>query len=275
MNATLLFSHGNGFPGATYEQLFRQWRARGLSVEAVDRFGHDPRHPVSSNWPHLRDELIERAQPLARSRTDRPLVLVGHSLGGLLSLMAACWKPGLADAIVLLDSPVITGWRAHSLHMAKLSGLIHRVSPGRVSQRRRHLWPSREAVREHFQSKGAFSRWDPRALEDYVTAGFEARDGQWTLRFDREVETRIYNALPHTLGTLLRRHPLRCPMGFVAGRQSREMQQGGTQTARRLAGEHFHWIEGSHLFPMEHPDQTADQVVAILQDLHIGQPPII
>ena len=47
----IVFAHANGFPAGTYRALFEQWRAAGRTVHALDRFGHDPRFPVSSNWP--------------------------------------------------------------------------------------------------------------------------------------------------------------------------------------------------------------------------------
>ena len=53
--------------------------------------------------------------------------------------------PPSSGGIVLLDAPVIAGWRAHSLQVMKATGLMKRVSPGRVARRRRHEWPSREA----------------------------------------------------------------------------------------------------------------------------------
>ena len=56
---TIVFSHANGFPSGTYETLFERWRAAGYRVIAVDRYGHDPAYPVSNNWPHLRDQLID------------------------------------------------------------------------------------------------------------------------------------------------------------------------------------------------------------------------
>ena len=38
-------------------------RAAGYRVLAVERFGHDPAHTVTSNWPHLRDELLAARRP--------------------------------------------------------------------------------------------------------------------------------------------------------------------------------------------------------------------
>ena len=133
-----------------------------------------------------------------------------------------------------------------------------------MSITRRHEWPSRQAVLDHYAAKAMFARWAPGMLADYVAAGTETRDGLRVLAFDRAVETRIYDTLPHHLGTLLRRHPLRCPVGFVAGTRSREVRQGGLGQAHALARERFAWIEGSHLYPMEKPQETADAVLALL-----------
>ena len=265
MNGTLVFSHGNSFPAGTYRQLLDIWAGAGLTVRAVPMFGHDPAYPVASNWRSLRDQLIHFIEA---QQAGEPVWLVGHSLGGLLSLMAACRRPDLTRGLVLLDSPVITGWRAQSVAVFKRSGLIRKVSPGKVAQQRRHHWPDLASVRQHFASKPVFARWDPRVLDDYVAAGFvEAPQGGVQLRFSREVETRIYNTLPDHLGALLRRHPPRCPVGFIAGTQSAEMRQGGTAAARALAQHRFIRFEGTHLYPMERPDDTAQQVLALLADM--------
>jgi len=258
--APIVFAHANGFPAGTYGVLFEAWRAAGHAVYAVERFGHDPAYPVTGNWPHLRQQLID----FVERTVGGPALLVGHSLGGLLSLMAACRRPDLARGVVMLDSPVITGWRAHGLQVFKASGLIRRVSPGRIAQRRRHVWPDRAAVHAHFAAKHAFARWDPRVLADYVAHGFVEREGGVELAFDRDIETRIYNTLPHQLGRMLRRHPPRCPVAFVAGTRSVEVRQGGLEAARALARERFAWIDGTHLYPMERPDETARRVGALI-----------
>jgi pimeloyl-ACP methyl ester carboxylesterase len=259
MPQTIVFSHANGFPAGTYRVLFEAWRAAGYQVEAVERFGHDPRHPVTSNWPHLRDELtsfIDRLQPV------EPVHLVGHSLGGFLSLLAACRRPDLARSVLLLDSPVITGWRAHSVQVVKATGLIRRISPGKVSRRRRQHWPSSDAALQHFAAKAVFARWAAPVLADYIAAGTEAApDGGVQLRFDRGVETRIYETLPHHLPTLLKHHPPRCPVAFIGGTSSVEVRKVGLAATRALTHGGIDWLEGGHLFPMERPEETAQAVL--------------
>ncbi len=266
----IVFSHANGFPAGTYRQLFETWRAAGHRVLAIERYGHDSAYPVTSNWPHLRDQLVHFIQ---REAAGEPVHLVGHSLGGFLSLMVASRQPALVRSLVMLDSPVITGWRAHSLQMVKALRLVQRAGPGRISQRRRWQWPSAEAAHAHFAAKHNFARWAPEVLADYIRAGTEpdeaARRDPATpeavrLAFHREVETKIYNSLPHHLGRLLRRRPVRCPAGFVAGAQSVEVRQVGLAATRALVGERFEWVEGSHLFPMEKPAETAAAVLRLL-----------
>ena len=263
MRPTLVFSHANGFPAGTYRQLFSSWRAAGWQVLAVDKFGHDPRYPVTSNWPRLRDQLIDFIDDQAPQGAH----LVGHSLGGLLSLLAAAKRPDLARGVVMLDSPVITGWRAHTVQVLKRSRLMQRLGPGKVSITRRHEWPSRQAALAHYAAKSIFARWAPGVLADYVAAGTLRQGGKTVLAFDRAVETRIYNTLPHQLGTVLRRHPLQCPVAFIAGTRSAEVRQVGLEAARRLAGERFAWIAGTHLYPMEKPGETAAAVLALLDTM--------
>lgn len=260
---TIVFSHANGFPAGTYRVLFEAWRAAGYEVVAPQRLGHDPAFPVRSNWSPTRDELLAF---VARTAPGRSVHLVGHSLGGILSLLAACWRPELAASVVMLDSPVVGGWRAHGLQVFKATGLVGRVSPGRISRRRRWQWPSLEDARRHLSAKSVFARWDPRVLDDYLEAGFEPDPvgGGVQLAFRREVETRFYDTLPHHVDRLLRRHPLRCPLHFVGGTHSAEMRQAGMEATRRLAKGRIAMVEGTHLFPMERPEETATAVLRAL-----------
>jgi pimeloyl-ACP methyl ester carboxylesterase len=269
---TLVFSHANGFPAGTYRKLFDRWREAGWRVVAVERFGHDPAFPVTSNWPRLRDQLIALVD--AQARGAGPVYLVGHSLGGYLSLLAACRRPDLAQGVVLLDSPVVAGWRAHGVQVAKATGLIKRVSPGRVSRTRRQHWPSAEEAHRHFAAKSLFARWDPEVLQDYMHAGLETdpAHGGVRLAFDRAIETRIYNTLPHHFGALLKRHPPACPVHYLGGTRSAEGRQVGMAMTRAVTHGRLSSMEGTHLYPMEHPLETVQAVLDAVAAMATGAP---
>ena len=256
MQRAIVFSHANGFPSGTYQALFDIWREAGFKVHAIAKYGHDPRFPVTGNWPHLREQLIH----FIEHEVQGPAYLVGHSMGGYLSLMAAARRPELARGVVLLDSPLVAGWRARVLQLAKATGVGERLSPGHVSKRRRQHWPSAQTAFEHFAAKPAFARWAPGVLRDYIACGTEPDPTGQRLSFERDIETAIYNSLPHHLARVLRAHPLRCPVAFVGGTQSVENRQVGLAATRRLTHDRVSMLPGSHLFPFERPTETAAEV---------------
>lgn len=268
--ALIVFSHANSFPGSTYRVLFKHLRSRGFKVRAIDRFGHVPEYPVTDNWPHLVQQLADFA--LAETqKADGPAFLVGHSLGGMLSLMVAAKHPELARGVVLLDSPVLGGWRATTLGAFKGTQLLGSVTPGAVSRRRRNQWPDAAAALAYFQHKKAFARWDPQVLQDYVEHGTRDEDGQRVLAFDRDVETVIYNTLPDNLERMIRRHPLKCPVAFIGGIVSREMKQIGMAMTQQVTKGRISMVDGGHLFPMERPLVTAAAIEAALLNLQTAQ----
>jgi pimeloyl-ACP methyl ester carboxylesterase len=266
----VLFFHGNSFPASTYSVMLNELRGRGLQVHALEKIGHNPAYPVTSNWPHLVEELLAFATPLVAAHTG-PVVLVGHSLGGMLSLMLAALHPELAHAVVMVDAPAVAGWQAHVLQLSKKLSLTKKFSPGAVSQKRRHVWANLDEVRAHFASKKHFARWHPQVLEDYIQYGTEEAlvDGQLqrVLSFSRDIETQIYNSVPHNLERIVMRHPLKCPVSLVAARHSREMRIAGGEFTKRVTKGRITIIDGTHLVPMESPVATAAAVEAALLNM--------
>lgn len=267
----LVFAHGNSFPGGTYTQLLKSLRQRGFAPRAVDKFGHDSKYPVTNNWPHLVRQLHDFAQREADRSGMRPW-LVGHSLGGFLSVMCAARHPELARGVVLIDSPVLGGWRASAVSVLKQTQLVGALSPGAISRNRRHRWPDAATALEHFRHKRAFAHWDPQCLADYIEHGTHDEGGHRVLSFDREVETAIYNTLPDNLERLLKRHPLRCPAAFVGGTRSAEMRQVGMAMTERLTHGRIMLLEGTHLLPMERPVAVAAAVEASIRGMQEHAP---
>lgn len=256
----LHFTHGNSYPAGAYVRLLQDL-GRDFTLRVTPMLGHDPRFPVDDNWHALVDELIAQLE-----RYDGPAILVGHSLGGAVNMLAAWRRPELARCVVLLDSPVVAGWRALAWRLAKACGLAERLSPGGIAMRRRHTWPSREAAFDHFQAKPRFRAWAPGALDDYIQHGTIPHADGVQLRFSREVEARIYATLPHDMARVLRQ-PFPVPIGCIAGTESEEMRQAGVKATRKLVGRHLAMIEGSHLYPMESPQMTAQMTREMVQRL--------
>jgi pimeloyl-ACP methyl ester carboxylesterase len=257
----LHFAHANSYPAGVYRQYFALL-AEDFDIQALDMHGHSPRYPVSDCWPNLVDEYINELT----ARYDEPVILVGHSLGGMLSLMVAHARPDLVRCVVMLDAPVVAGWRALAWRLIKMTGRANSVPPAKFSIRRRNVWPDAQAAYQHFVTKDLFAAWAPGVLADYMESGLKPHPEGVQLRFTREVETAIYASLPHHLPKLVRgRFPV--PIGFIGGTDSWETSQSGLGHTQALVGRHFRIVKGGHLFPMESPQVAAEATREMIGNL--------
>ncbi|AMC99954.1 hypothetical protein [Halomonas chromatireducens] len=126
-------------------------------------------------------------------------------------------------------------------------------------------WPDREAMANHLRRRGLFRRFTPDALHDYVEGGTRLRDdGTAELVYDPAIETEIFRQLPDHLTRLPRR--LQVPFGLLAGSDSDLI----TPARRRRLERHrikLALVPGTHMFPMEHPEETRQALLAMLDDL--------
>jgi acylglycerol lipase len=117
--ASVLLVHGIAEHSGRYERVGAQLAAAGLDVFAYDQRGFGSsggRRAFIERWSLNHDDLEDRLAAVRVASPDRPVVLFGHSLGGLLALGYAVADPPrpLPDLLVLsapaLDSTV-PGWK--------------------------------------------------------------------------------------------------------------------------------------------------------------------
>ena len=117
--AAVLLVHGLAEHSGRYEHVGRQLAEAGLAVEAYDQRGFGGsggRRAHVERWSQNHDDLEDRLAAVRASAGGRPVVLFGHSLGGLLALGYILADPPrpLPDLLVLsapaLDS-TIPAWK--------------------------------------------------------------------------------------------------------------------------------------------------------------------
>jgi pimeloyl-ACP methyl ester carboxylesterase len=267
----LAFAHANSYPAASYQPLFDALTPQ-FELHAHPKLGHDPLHPVTDCWPALVREYEQWL--LARIQASHPKarwLLIGHSMGGYLSLMVAARQPKQVAGVILLDAPIVGGWQAGLLWAVKRLGLANRFSPARFALGRRERFEHAEHAFQHFRRKAVFAQLTDTALRHYIDAGLvPVKEGNSVLKlaFDRRIEARIYATLPHAMArtarTLQALQAAAPPISFVAGAQSYEVKQVGLRYTRWLVPqERLITLEGTHLFPLERPALTAQAVTQL------------
>jgi alpha-beta hydrolase superfamily lysophospholipase len=126
----MLLVHGLAEHSGRYEHVGAQLAAAGIDTYAFDLRGFGgsggPRASVE-RWSQLHDDLEERLVAVRSIAPDRPLVLYGHSLGGLIALGYVLDGRARPDLLVL-SAPAI-GATVPAWQRALVSSL-RRVAPG-------------------------------------------------------------------------------------------------------------------------------------------------
>ncbi len=254
---TIRFAHANGFPAKTYTKLLSFLEPR-FDIRYLERHAHDPKFPVTEGWPSLKDELRASIE----KDFEKPVIGLGHSLGGILHLLVSIEKPQLYKQIILLDAPIISRSSSSGIRVLKALNLMDRFSPSRMTRSRRNLWQSREEAYEHFKAKPKFAAFDDDMLRDYIEYGTVETDDGFRLFFDPNVEAAIYRCLPHNLPSL--RGKLMVPVTYIGGVKSREARLARLSFMKNHFPIDFLFLPGSHLFPFETPQIVAATIESIL-----------
>lgn len=262
MKEVLHFAHGNGFPSPCYKQLLQGLEAR-FDCYYIDKIGHAPAFPITDNWHFLVEEVLHSI----RQQTVKPVIAVGHSLGGVLSLLAAIEQPDLFKAVILLDSPVLGRLKSNLLRLFKAIGFIDKITPAHRTRGRRVHWMSKEDAVAYLKTRTLFKSFSDACLDDYIEYGMQKSENGYVLRFDRQVEYQIYRTIPHQLHASKGR--LSIPAGLIYGNKSHVIHSLDLRNMQKNYGILTVETKGTHMFPMEYPQTTAE-LIGQLVDTMLG-----
>ncbi|HEU4428329.1 MAG TPA: alpha/beta hydrolase [Myxococcota bacterium] len=128
---TLLVVHGFGEHSGRYDELAAWFAARGCAVHAYDQRGHGrsggPRTHVD-RFEQFLDDLAAFHALVRDEHPATPILLVAHSMGGLIGLAyLALRKPVLSGAVI--SGPALAPDRAVPRAKVVLAHLLRRVAP--------------------------------------------------------------------------------------------------------------------------------------------------
>lgn len=128
--ASLVLVHGLAEHCGRYEHVGAQLSAAGIDSNAFDLRGFGASGGARASvdrWSQMHDDLEERLVAVRSIAPARPLVLFGHSLGGLIALGYVLDGRSQPDLLVL-SAPAISA--EIPLWQRLLVGVLRRVAPG-------------------------------------------------------------------------------------------------------------------------------------------------
>lgn len=251
----LHFAHANGFPPRCYGPLleplkndFRiySWEARplwsGSRPESID------------SWTQMAGDLVGAMW----SRGMRKVLGVGHSLGAVLSLIAAAREPDLFSAIVVIDPVILSGLRSRTWQMMKKTKQCNRLPLIRQTLGRVESWPNREVAKLSWSGKKVFRDWTASSFDAYAEHGLvDDSTGGVCLRYPKRWEARIFELAPHDVWPDIRR--VNVPILGLRGETSDTFFAGAArQLVRQSPRARCEVVKDTgHFMPMENPEEVA------------------
>lgn len=244
----ILIVHGNTHCGGVYEPLGEKLQPD-FEVFAMDLRGHGlSDRPDDYSWTALMGDVVGLIDTLDL----HDLLLVAHSRGGGASLLAASARPDRVRGVLGYEPNVPLQLWHEETPDERMKGLAERA------RRRRDTFPSREAMYDHFQGRGAFKDWQDEYLRAYIQHGSVVLpDGTVTLASPTDVEAEMYMQI-FTLTEWQKVRDCPVPVLSIYGDESGRVIPG--QDPAAAARQLFTNVEvriqehSTHSGPMEHPD---------------------
>jgi len=240
------FSHANGFPAKTYTKIFDLLEDYDISTIDI--------HTTSINlekinWDDLTDEIIECVKKLRQ-----PVVGIGHSLGGILTILAAAKEPNIFQSVILLDPPIFMPLKRLMINILRNFKMDDVFSPAGKSKKRRDHFDSIKQAFEYFQSKDLFKNFNQKVLQDYVKYGLVEVENGLILKIPVKSEVAIFRNFiikyPRSIFNV---------NGVLAYGVKNSIYW---KSDLRWINKKFRKLKiipfpGTHLFPFENPESTA------------------
>ena len=268
------FAQGNGFVAGVYRQMLEQL-AQQQPVYATHHRAtwegvatHQP--PSYFTWTHAADDLIAsldalNAERVAQGLPAQKFLGVGHSLGGMMTLIAAHRRPDLFEKMVLIEPVLFPNRAIWTLSMMPMA-LRKRVLPmAKRTQLRRDVWPSHQAFVEYHAPKSAFQGIPLSVMQDYAEHGLKARsagDGL-ELSFPKAWEAHIFRSISSGWRAL---RELQVPCVAIRGEQSQWIPDRSWQKWQRMRPDLPVLVmpQVGHMAPLQQPEQMAQLVQTCL-----------
>jgi len=255
------FAHANAYPPGCYQQLFTPFLQHYKVIGMYQRplWENSPPKQFKS-WNQLADDLIL----FFEQQNLKQVIGVGHSMGGVVSILAAIKRPELFSKLILIDPVIFPS--SYTLFSNLLPRFLRKqiIPIAKLSAKRRDMWANQQVVYDSFRTKKVFRSFSDSALWDFVKAGTKPNStGQVTLTYPKAWETQIYITAPSVLKALKK---LAVPILAIKGQYSNVITAEVWDEWKNAQpnNDFLEYPNSGHLVPMEYPAELAEWILGKL-----------
>ncbi len=266
----LHFLHGNGFSGLTYSPFLRELQPA-YSLFIADLLGHGDSDAgrLFPGWNGMAEQSLSVLSRRVPEWEGRRVLGVGHSLGGVISVLMAARRPEIFERLVLMDPVLFSPMMLRASRVAKFLGLYRWHPLVRRTRARKDHFPSLDAARASYRGRGVFKGWTDECLESYLTHGLKRGSDGVTLKCPTWFEAEIFASVPQGIWQALR--GLRCPTHIIVGEETDAFIRASAQRAARCNPRiSVEVTAGRHCFMQEDPKHAAQLVAGFLESDRAG-----
>ncbi len=264
----LHFLHANGYPPDCYKPLLELFQSKYHVFGMMLR----PLWPNSNtrdikDWHPLSDDLLR----FLSDRGSAPVIGVGHSIGGIVTLRAAMHDPGKFRALVLLDPVLFVPSFLLMWNIARAMGLGYRIHPKIAgSLKRRRTFDDLNLVFRGYRTRDVFKYMSDENLRIYIEgiARLKVRGG-YELAFSPEWESHIYLTGLRDFDLWRGLEKLETPTLIIRGAETDTFLEKAAKLVKQKQPKiKIATLENStHILPLERPQEVFNIMRSFLKEI--------
>ena len=247
----------NGFPAQTYRPLLdpltRDHRVINILPRAL--WPSPPLPDTLNSWAQMAEDILAGL----RQRDLRDVIAVGHSMGGVASMLAVLAEPERFRALILLDPTFLPPSALRLIWLMRITGQSARFPLAEGARKRRAKFADFDDALAYWTPKPLFRDWPAESLRLYAESMTRpSADGGLELAWPPLWEARYYMTVYLSWRREVRRLRGLLPVLAVQGALTDAFTDPSVRIMRRLVPDAtYARVEGfRHLFPQAAPEQT-------------------
>ncbi|MGB1262196.1 MAG: alpha/beta fold hydrolase [Cognaticolwellia sp.] len=264
--------HGTGFSAMTLAAMASQLPSD-YSIWLTDVPGHGgSTQPTTKmpNWQKMANTIADAIYLQADVKNNGPLIGIGHSMGGVLTLLAAVKYPDLFSETILLDPVLFQTEMIMAQQLMRATGLWRQRALVKSVANRTSQWPNLAAMKTDIASKAFYKPWHEKVISDYCQYSTNVNpDNTVSLSCKPSWEASIFGSYPKGLWHAV--HTIEIPVNILVANKTYFFIPKAVKRAAK-ANKHIQWqhFGQHHCFPMEEPIASAKIITALIDNKKVA-----